>query len=95
MEDRKSRINKLSELFKNRQGRPKQSSRDLERKSYYLDTQVSERLDQSFKDFNYKEYPHTVNKSLFIESILEYGMDNIDAVKKIIRLKSENGEPEA
>jgi hypothetical protein len=40
MEDRKTRIAKLSERFKPQTGRQKLSPKQRERKSYYLDTEI-------------------------------------------------------
>jgi len=88
MEDRKSRIEKLSERFKPHTGRPKQSLKDRERRSYYLDIVIAERLDKDFKAFNHQVYPNTVSKSVFIETILEYALDNIQAVKEVLKSKS-------
>ena len=92
MDDRKSRISKLSERFKNRPGRPKQTQKDRERRSYYLDTQIAERLDRDYKEFNHQAYPHTVSKSIFIESILEYGLNNLSTIREIIASKADDEE---
>jgi hypothetical protein len=89
MEDRKQRINKLSERFKERSGRPKQSAKDRARRSFYLDTKIAERLDKDYKEFNHQAYPHTVSKSVFIETILEYGLNNLPSIKKLIKEKSD------
>lgn len=89
MEDRKTRIAKLSERFKPYTGRPKLSSKERERRSYYLDTEISERLDKDYKEFSHQLYPQTVSKSVFIETILEYGLDNLQALREIIKTKSE------
>ena len=91
MEDRKSRIEKLSERFKPHTGRPRQSSKDRERRSYYLDTGIAARLDSDYKEFNHQVYPHTVSKSVFIETILEYGLDNIQSIKEVLKSKSRQG----
>ena len=90
MDDRKSRISKLSERFKNRPGRQKQTQKDRERRSYYLDTQIAERLDRDYKEFNHQAYPHTVSKSIFIESVLEYGLDHLNAIREIIASKADS-----
>ena len=87
MEDRKSRISKLSERFKDRAGRPKQAAKERERKSYYLDVEIAARLDRDYKEFNHQFYPTTVGKSVFIEAILEYGLNNIKAIKELVREK--------
>jgi hypothetical protein len=89
MDDRRSRISKLSERFKDRPGRQKQSAKERERRSYCLDTQVSERLDKDYKRFNHQAYPHTVSKSVFIETLLEYGLDNLPSIRELITAKAE------
>ena len=89
MEDRKTRIAKLSERFKPHTGRPKLSPKERERRSYYLDTGIAERLDKDYKAFSHQLYPQTVSKSVFIETVLEYGLDHLQALKEIISAKSQ------
>jgi hypothetical protein len=84
MDNRKTRISKLSERFKGRTGRPKQTVKDRERRSYYLDVAIADRLDEAYKELNHTLYPRTVSKSAFIETILSYGLDRIPEVKKLI-----------
>ena len=91
MDDRKTRIAKLSERFKPQTGRPKLSPKQRERKSYYLDTEITGRLDRDYKEFSHQLYPQTVSKSVFFETIIEYGLDNLQAVGEIIKAKSEMG----
>jgi hypothetical protein len=88
MEDRKTRIAKLSERFKPHTGRPKLSPKERERRSYYLDTGIAERLDKDYKEFSHRLYPQVVSKSVFIETILEYGLDHLQALREIIKAKS-------
>jgi hypothetical protein len=88
MDDRKARIQKLSERFKPRPSERKAASRERrERRSFYLDVGIMERIDKEHKTYNHQAFPHTVNKSVFMEAILEYGMDNLDAVAKLIQAK--------
>jgi hypothetical protein len=89
MEDRKSRIAKLSERFKPHAGRPKVSSKERERRSYYLDTEIAQRLDKDYKEFSHRLYPQTVSKSVFIETILEFGLNNVKALREIIKTQAE------
>ncbi len=90
MDDRQERISKLSERFKaHTTGRPKQANKERERRSFYLDTALTNRLDEEYKAFNHKVYPNTVSKSLFLETLLEYGLENLDAIEaKVAELKS-------
>ncbi len=89
MEDRKTRIAKLSERFKPHTGRPKLSPKERERRSYYLDTGIAERLDKDYKEFSHQLYPQAVSKSVFIETILEYGLNHLQALREIIKTKPE------
>jgi len=91
MEDRKTRIAKLSERFKPQSGRQKISPKQRERKSYYLDTEVTGRLDNDYKEFSHQLYPQTVGKSVFMETILEYGLDNLPKIRELIQAKIEAG----
>ena len=89
MDDRKSRIAKLSERFKPQTGRQKLSPKQRERKSYYLDTEITGRLDKDYKEFSHQLYPQTVGKSVFMETILEYGLNNLPAIRELILAKLE------
>ena len=91
MEDRKTRIEKLSERFKPQTGRQKLSPKQRERKSYYLDVDVTSRLDKDYKEFSHQLYPQNVGKSVFMETILEYGLDNLPAIREIIQTKLATG----
>ena len=91
MDDRKTRIAKLSERFKPQTGRPKRSAKQRERRSYYLDTEIAGRLDKNYKELSHQLYPQAVSKSVFIETIVEYGLDNLQVIGEIIIAKSEMG----
>jgi hypothetical protein len=96
MTDREGRISKLSERFKPHTGRPKQSTKERERRSFYLDVGVMTRLDDELKAFNHRNYPTTVSKSVFLETLLEYGLEHLDAIQERIANNhpSESNEPE-
>jgi aspartate aminotransferase-like enzyme len=81
MDDRQGRISKLSERFKTHSGRPKQATRERERRSFYLDVAVMTRVDEEHKALNHRTYPDTVSKSVFLETILEYGLENLEAIR--------------
>ena len=91
MDDRKTRIAKLSERFKPQAGRQKNSPKQRERKSYYLDVEITGRLDKDYKEFSHQLYPQTVGKSEFMETILEYGLDNLPAIRELIQAKLQMG----
>jgi len=45
-----------------------------------LDVAVMARLDEELKAFNHSNFPAVVSKSVFLETLLEYGLDNLDAI---------------
>src|SRR3712207_2747003 len=76
------RIARLSERFKTHGvGRKRSADRARERKSFYLDGEVVERLDRTYKEINHALFPRALNKSEFLEAVLEYGLDHIADVK--------------
>jgi hypothetical protein len=42
---------------------------------------------------DHQVYPHTVSKSVFIETLLEYSLNNLPAIKKLITANSQS-EPD-
>lgn len=81
MDERQARISKLSERFSTNARKPKAGARERERRSFYLDVAVTTRLDEELKAFNHRNFPATVSKSVFLETLLEYSLDNLDAVQ--------------
>jgi hypothetical protein len=91
---REDRIARLSERFKTHSaGRKRSSDRARERKSFYLDGEVVERLDRSYKETNHALFPQTVNKSEFLETVLEYGLDHIEEIKATLSPSGDNSDP--
>lgn len=88
MDDRQSRISKLSERFTTHAKKPKPTTRDRERRSFYLDVGVMTRLDTELKAFNHQNFPATVNKSVFLETLLEYSLAHLDAIRDTITVRS-------
>ena len=82
MSDKEDRIARLSQRFKTHAGgRPKNDQKNRERQSLYLDANLIERVDKMYKDIVHQLYPKEVSKSLFLETVLEYGLENIEAIK--------------
>jgi hypothetical protein len=82
MSDKEDRIARLSQRFKTHAtGRPKNESKNRERQSLYLDSNLTERINTTYKDVNHHFYPKSLSKSTFLETILEFGLENIDAIK--------------
>jgi len=87
------RISKLSERFRTHQVGPRPtSSKSRERRSLYIDTDLLKRLDQAHKALNHDLYPKTVNKSAFLEAVMEYGLAHVDEVKETLTGEDEQEE---
>jgi hypothetical protein len=81
MSDKDERIAKLSQRFKTHAtGRPKQTQKNRERQSFYLDTELTERMDRTYKDIAHQLYPQSIGKSAFLETLLEYGLEHLDVI---------------
>jgi hypothetical protein len=79
------RIAKLSQRFsKHAVGRMPSTARSRERRSFYLDAELTDRLDRVHKDLNHELYPRTVSKSVFLETILEYSLAHLDELKPLL-----------
>jgi hypothetical protein len=82
MSEKEDRIAKLSQRFKTHAtGKPKNTNKNRERQSFYLDGELTERIDKTYKDIDHQLYPNSVSKSAFLETILEYGLENIEIIK--------------
>jgi hypothetical protein len=80
------RISKLSQRFKSHSvGRKPESTRNRERKSFYLDTDLAVQLDTTYKALNHELFPQSVSKSAFLETIIEYGLDHLPEVRDLLK----------
>ena len=76
------RIAKLSERFSRHQvGRRPATNRTRERRSLYLDGALLERLDREHRALNHQIYPKSVNKAVFLETLIEYALEHLDELK--------------
>lgn len=79
------RIAKLSQRFsRHAVGRKATASRTRERRSFYLDAELTERLDRVYRDLNHALYPQNLNKSVFLETIMEFGLEHLDDLKPVL-----------
>ena len=93
MSDKEDRIARLSQRFRaHAGGRPKSDQKNRERQSLYLDANLMERVDKSYRDIHHELYPKDINKSSFLEAILEYGLRNIEAIKSRLSETAEASE---
>jgi hypothetical protein len=94
MSEKDDRIAKLSQRFKTHAtGRPKQSQKNRERQSLYLDADLTARIDQTYKDIAHQMYPKSLSKSAFLETLLEYGLEHLDAITSQLTEMSDVTEP--
>jgi hypothetical protein len=92
-EDRNERISRLSQRFRTHAtGRKPESKRVRERQSFYLDAELVSRLDQTHKEVSHQLYPTRVNKSTFLETLLEYGLEHLNEVKAQLKQAEGYGE---
>jgi len=85
------RIARLSKRFRTHAvGRPPTSERTRERHSFYLDAALVERLDRTYRDLNYELY-HSggISKSRFLETLIEYGLNHLPALKAALSPQEE------
>lgn len=81
-DDRTARIGRLSQRFdKSAAASKSESQRARERQSLYLDAELMKRIDQVHRDVAHELYPKRVTKSVFLETLLEYGLTHLDEVK--------------
>jgi hypothetical protein len=93
MADKEDRIARLSQRFKTHAGgRPKHDNKSRERQSLYLDANLMERVDRTYKDIHHQLYPKDVSKSAFLEAMLEYGLENVETVKSRLSEPSDSAE---
>ncbi len=88
------RIAKLSERFNRHQvGRKPTTTRSRERRSLYLDGALLEQLDQEHRALNHALYPQSVNKAVFLETLIEYGLAHLDDLKTVLVESAEGRQP--
>ena len=87
------RISRLSKRFSTHTvGRPPESTRSRERRSFYLDGELVKRLDQVYRAVSHELYPRQVSKSTFLEALMEYGLNHLDELKTVLSQASESEE---
>ncbi len=88
------RIAKLSERFSRHQvGRKPATGRTRERRSLYLDGTLLERLDHEHRALNHALYPKSVNKAVFLETLIEYGLEHLDELKSALSEAVDGAHP--
>lgn len=87
--DRRDRVRQLAQRFSHEGpgdwlGAPKPPARQRKRHSVYIDSQLMLRVDETLKRIQHEVFPTQVNKSIFLEKLLERGLDDVDAVVEAI-----------
>ena len=92
-EDRQSRIDRLSQRFKTHvAGRKPSAQRSRARHSFYLDTDLVEKLDRIYRDVNHDLHPAVISKSEFLETLLDEGLSHVADVKAILKTVADTHE---
>jgi len=87
--EKNERIEKLKQRFtQHAVGRPQTAKKTRGRDSFYLDTALTQRIGDVYKSLSHELYPKTFSKSLFLETLLEYGLENITEIKKLLLASS-------
>jgi hypothetical protein len=90
------RISRLSKRFQTHAvGRQPTTQRSRERRSFYLDAELVERLDKTYRDVGHELYPSTLSKSTFLETLLEYGLEHLRELTSVLaqQSKKEDSSP--
>jgi hypothetical protein len=82
---RQKRIEALGKRFSEDALAPKQqqasANNNRKRHSVYIDADLMKRVDDIFKVVQHEVYPAEVTKSLFLEKLLENGLEHLETVK--------------
>lgn len=97
--DRRDRVRQLAQRFSHEGAAdwlaaPKRVARQRKRHSVYIDSQLMHRVDETLKRIQHEVFPTQVNKSIFLEKLLERGLDDVDAVVDAI-VEEMRDEPHA
>jgi len=83
--DRRDRVRQLAQRFSHDAAgdwlaAPKPPVRLRKRHSVYIDSQLMQRVDETLKRIQHEVFPTQVNKSIFLEKLLERGLTDVDAI---------------
>ena len=89
-EDRGDRIDKLSQRFhRHAAGRlPVTVPRRRERRSFYLDGELTQRIDATYREVAHQLHPQAVSKSVFLETLIEFGLNRLPDLTTAVQKKT-------
>jgi hypothetical protein len=61
------------------------ANNNRKRHSIYIDADLMKRIDDIFRQVEHEVYPAEMTKSLFLEKLLEKGLENLEAVKALLK----------
>jgi hypothetical protein len=61
-----------------------------ERRSFYLDASVIAKVNQAYREISHQLYPAEISKSLFLETLMGYGLRNLDDLKAALAQEQES-----
>lgn len=85
------RTTSLSQRFHHHAtGRPPTAAlRHRERHSFYLDGELTHRFDVTYRQLAHQLHPQTVAKSVFLETLLEFGLDRLADLTTAVQKKTQ------
>jgi hypothetical protein len=84
------RIDKLAERFRTHAtGHKPDRTRKRTPTSLYLDGEVVSRLDKAYRDCSHELHPVVLSKSVFLETLVEYGLGHLDELKPLLKEAAE------
>jgi hypothetical protein len=60
---------------------PPATTRTRKRQSFYLDAELTKRLDREYQELRHALYPRDLSKSEFLEALFDYGLSHLQEIK--------------
>ncbi len=73
-----------------RTGRKPGRTRKRTPTSLYLDGELVSRLDKAYRNCSHDLHPIDVSKSVFLETLIKYGLDHFDNLKALLTEAAED-----
>jgi hypothetical protein len=90
---KEDRIDRLSQRFNTHAvGRKPVGNRSRAKHTFYVATELVNQLDELYQEINHELYPQQVNKSTFLENLIEYALAHRAELKDTLSQTSEPPE---